>query len=288
MKSIIIKMKTLYIKEHLACSNYVSDHYTGFTRHYLNANEDFQIEQHNLHYLLFVLDGTVEIRSNEFDYRIYKSDTMVAFSKNSQLSGKAITNSKVYLLCFDKHINVCDKLVLESLYTQFPIEKNEYLGLPIKEGMKRVLDSMDFYLDNRLQCMHLHTMKLQEIFFVFRGFYKKEDMINFFSPILNKTVNFKDFVIANYQKVKTVEELSTLYGCSLRSFNRKFKEHFDDSPYNWILTQRAKHVKAQLLTPGIDFSEIIKEFKFSSASHFSTYCKKQFGVTPRDIRKTVQ
>ena len=25
-------MKTLYIKEHLACPNYVSDHYTGFSR----------------------------------------------------------------------------------------------------------------------------------------------------------------------------------------------------------------------------------------------------------------
>ena len=112
-------------------------------------------------------------------------------------------------------------------------------------------------------------------------------MINFFSPILNKTVNFKDFVIANYQKVKTVEDLSVLFGCSLRSFNRKFKEHFDDSPYNWILKQRAKHIKAQLLTPDIEFSEIIKEFKFSSASHFSTYCKKQFGITPREIRKSV-
>ncbi|MGL5262303.1 MAG: helix-turn-helix domain-containing protein, partial [Bacteroides sp.] len=161
-------------------------------------------------------------------------------------------------------------------------------GLPIKEGMQRVLSSMDFYLDNRLQCRHLHSIKLQEVFFTFRGFYKKEDMISFFAPILNKTVDFKDFVIANYQKVKTVEELSSLYGCSLRSFNRKFKQHFDDSPYNWMLRQKAKHVKAQLLTPGIEFSEIIKEFKFSSASHFSTYCKKQFGVTPRDIRKTVQ
>ena len=281
-------MKTLYIKEHLACSNYVSDHYTGFTRHYIEANQDFDIEQHDLHYLLFVLEGTVEIHSEEFNYRIYKAGTMVAFSKSNKLSGKAITKAKVYLLGFDKHMNVCDKLVLETLYTQFPIEKNKYLGLPIKEGMQRVLDSMDFYLDSRLQCRHLHSIKLQEVFFVFRGFYKKEDMINFFAPILNKTVDFTDFVIANYQKVKTVEELSELYGCSLRSFNRKFKQHFDDSPYNWMLKQKAKHVKAQLLTPGIEFSEIIKEFKFSSASHFSTYCKKQFGVTPRDIRKSVQ
>ena len=281
-------MKTLYIKEHLACSNYVSDHYTGFTRHYIEANQDFDIEQHDLHYLLFVLEGTVEIHSEEFNYRIYKAGTMVAFSKSNKLSGKAITKAKVYLLGFDKHMNVCDKLVLETLYTQFPIEKNKYLGLPIKEGMQRVLDSMDFYLDSRLQCRHLHSIKLQEVFFVFRGFYKKEDMINFFAPILNKTVDFTDFVIANYQKVKTVEELSELYGCSLRSFNRKFKQHFDDSPYNCMLKQKAKHVKAQLLTPGIEFSEIIKEFKFSSASHFSTYCKKQFGVTPRDIRKSVQ
>ena len=281
-------MKTLYIKEHLACSNYVSDHYTGFTRHFIDANQEFDIEQHDLHYLLFVLDGTVEIHSKEFNYRIYKAGTMVAFSKNNKLSGKAITKAKVYLLGFDKHVNVCDKLVLETLYTQFPIEKNKYLGLPVKEGMQRVLESMDFYLDNRLQCRHLHSIKLQEVFFVFRGFYKKEEMINFFAPILNKTVDFKDFVIANYQKVKTVEELSALYGCSLRSFNRKFKQHFDDSPYNWMLRQKAKHVKAQLLTPGIDFAEIIKEFKFSSASHFSTYCKKQFGVTPRDIRKSVQ
>ena len=281
-------MKTLYIKEHLSCPNYVSsEHNLGFTRHSFNSNEEFKVEQQDLHYILFVLEGTLEICSDEFDYRIYKANTMVAFSKNSNIIGKAITNTSIYLLYFDKHVNVCDKLVLESLYTQFPIEKNEYLGLPINEGMKRVLESMDFYLNFRLQCCHIHNIKLQEVFFIFRGFYKKEDMINFFSPILNKTVNFKDFVIANYQKVKTVEDLSVLFGCSLRSFNRKFKEHFDDSPYNWILKQRAKHIKAQLLTPDIEFSEIIKEFKFSSASHFSTYCKKQFGITPREIRKSV-
>lgn len=280
-------MKTLYIKEHLNCTNYVfAQQNLGFTRHSLKANEEFNIEQQSLSYILFVLDGTVEISSEEFDYRIYKANTMVAFSRNSQITGKSITDSNIIILYFDKHINVCDKLVLESLYTQFPIEKNEYLGLPINEGMKMVLNSVNFYLDYRLQCCHIHQIKLQEVFFIFRGFYKKEDMIKFFSPILNKTVNFKDFVLANYQKVKTVEELSVLYGCSLRSFNRKFKEHFDDSPYNWILKQRAKHVKAQLLTPDIDFAEIIKEFKFSSASHFSTYCKKQFGVTPREIRKS--
>lgn len=281
-------MKTLYINEHISCSNYVSDNKTGFTRHTIKADEKFNVAENDLNYLLFIMDGTIEIQSDEFDYRIYKHDTMALFSNDSKLRGKAITDSKIILLYFDKHVNICDKLILETLYTQFPIQENKYLGLPVREGIKRVLESINFYLDNKLKCMHLHNLKLQELFFNFRGFYTKEEVIHFFSPILNHTVNFKDFVIANYQRVKTVEELSNLYGCSLRSFNRKFKEHFDDSPYNWMLKQRAKHVKAQLLTPGIEFSEIIKEFKFSSASHFSTYCRKQFGVTPRDIRKRVQ
>lgn len=278
-------MKALYINEHISCPNYVDSGKSGFARYNLKANETFEVKDRDVNCLFFFLSGNVELTCELFDYRIYKEETMVLFSKDTNVSGKAITDAEFMILLFDRHTNICDKVLLETLYAQYPNQKSNYLGLNIVPAMKHVLDSVNFYLENKLQCSHLHALKTQEAFFIFRGFYNKQEIVSFFEPILNKTVHFKDFVIRNYHRVKTVEELSDLYGCSLRSFNRKFKEYFDDSPYNWMLKQKARHVRGYILNPDIPFSNIIKEFKFSSPSHFSTYCKKQFGITPRDMRK---
>jgi AraC-like DNA-binding protein len=72
---------------------------------------------------------------------------------------------------------------------------------------------------------------------------------------------------------------------SARSFNRKFNDYFCDSPYSWILKQKARHIKTRLADTKISFSDIIREYGFSSPAHFTTYCKKQFGQNPSKLRK---
>ena len=282
-------MKVLYLTEHLSCSKYLSNTLEGFNRYSIEKDKSFMFNNGDLHYLLFLTKGMVKISCKEFSNKVYKEGTMFFLAKENDIKGVALTDASFTLLCFEKHVNVCDKAMLESLYLrQKSINEPTYDGLPINIGIKKVLESVDFYLDNKLSCKHLHQLKLQEIFFVIRAAYTKKEIVNFFKPMLDKTVSFEQFVLANYKKVKTIEELAELYNCSQRTFNRYFQDTFNDSPYNWILKQRSKEIKQILETTKKPFKAIIEEFDFSSPSHFSTFCRSQFGLPPRDIRKQAQ
>ncbi|MDO4789941.1 MAG: helix-turn-helix domain-containing protein, partial [Porphyromonas sp.] len=55
--------------------------------------------------------------------------------------------------------------------------------------------------------------------------------------------------------------------------------------YQWMLEQKGEVIKERLARREIPFTDIIKEFGFSSPSHFTVYCRKQFGETPSRLRK---
>ena len=279
-------MKVLYLTEHLSCTNYLSNTLNGFNRYTLKANENFTLQEKSLNFLFFIKSGQVEINSCEYESKIYEGDHMFFLPKGNKIKGKALTDLQFTLVTFERHINLCDKGMLESLYNkQKPTEEKNYEALPLRAGIKKVLKSVDYYLDNKLSCKHLHLLKLQEVFFILRAEYKKKELVEFFKPMLDKAVSFKDFVMANYENFKTVEELADLYGCSQRTFNRYFQNTFNDSPYNWMMKQKTQKVEELLTTTKTPFKTIIEDYNFSSPSHFSTFCRAQFGHPPRDVRK---
>ena len=80
----------------------------------------------------------------------------------------------------------------------------------------------------------MHLIKQQEVLLVLRGYYTKKELFTFFSSILGHAGHFEDFVMDNYRKVKSVKEFAGLYCTSERSFNRKFRDCFKESPYQWM------------------------------------------------------
>ena len=57
------------------------------------------------------------------------------------------------------------------------------------------------------------------------------------------------------------------------------------SPYKWLMMKRAENINYKLSQTYIPFSDIIDEFNFSSAAHFSNFCKRFLGDTPSNLRK---
>ena len=166
-------------------------------------------------------------------------------------------------------------------------EKCCFYSLSICPPLRHVLDSICFYLKQKVQCSHMHELKQKEIFMVFGTFYNRTDMAHFLMPITGRDPNFKSFVLENYLQIRNIKQFAQLYHCSERSFNRKFKSCFHDTPYNWILNQKTRHIKGQLANRNIPISEIARTFHFASPSHFTTYCKKRLGITPSEFREKI-
>jgi AraC-like DNA-binding protein len=277
-------MQLLYVQEHLSCKNYVSDFHIGFSFHEVKEGEQLRSTDKYFNYLIFLLEGEVMFSCNEFRNHLCQGGDMIFIVQDSDSEAEAITDVKYIMLSFDNQFTLCDQLALESLYA-YERKPSVFNKIEIRPPLRSVLESVLFYLKHKIQCKHLFAIKQKEVFLILRAFYTREEIARFLSPMLNKNIDFKAFVLQHYQEVKTVEELANMCKISVRSFNRKFNEYFNDSPYSWMLKQKSKHIKTRLADGKISFGTIIKEYGFSSPAHFTTYCKKQFGESPSKLRK---
>ena len=130
-------------------------------------------------------------------------------------------------------------------------------------------------------------MKHKELIWLFTKYYTPEELRLFFHPMTDEGVPFKSLVLAHYRKAEYTDCLAKMCGYGIYTFRRIFKKEFGISPYKWLTMKRAEHIRHRLSLPYIPFADIIEEFHFSSAGHFSNFCKQFLGDTPSNLRKTL-
>ena len=84
---------------------------------------------------------------------------------------------------------------------------------------------------------------------------------------------------------KTVEELAQLGGYTLSTFRRIFNNVFHEPVYEWMLARRKEGILDDLNNSKCSISEICYKYGFESLPHFSNFCKKSFGASPRNLRR---
>ena len=84
---------------------------------------------------------------------------------------------------------------------------------------------------------------------------------------------------------KNVEHLAKICGHSLSHFKLLFSQYFDTTPYVWMQRNRALEISELLRDPSIPLKSIIKKYGFTSHGHFSLFCRKFLGDTPRTLRR---
>ena len=124
------------------------------------------------------------------------------------------------------------------------------------------------------------------LFLALKNSYSKKELAAFFSPILGKNIDFKEFVYANYNSVKNLQEFADLAKCSLSVFCREFKKNFGESVYQWILKRKSQYVLQDILSSSIPFQELADKYQFSSQAHFTKFCKQRYNLTPKDLRSS--
>jgi AraC-like DNA-binding protein len=276
-------MKLLYVEEHTSCSEYVSDYNVGFKHYRIQKDECAIFSGEGYNCLFFCLSGDITILFEEKKYLLTKN-TIGFFSSSPEYRIQADTNADIIIHYFDRPVDLCEKLALESL-ASFIGKKAHTPLLKTKSPLKIFLTSIVFYLDQGASCKHLHEIKQKEMFFIFRFFYTKEEVAGLFAPIIAQNLDFKNKVLCNYLNINSVKELAKVCNYSLSSFNRSFKNNFHENPYEWLQNQKLKYITVKLANKSIPFSQIIDEFRFSSPAHFTIYCKKHLHQTPSQFRK---
>jgi AraC-like DNA-binding protein len=81
-----------------------------------------------------------------------------------------------------------------------------------------------------------------------------------------------------------VKEFAALANSSLTAFNEKFKKLTGMPPSKWLTGQKAQNVYHDIRSGRKSLKEISYEYQFSSVSHLGSFCKKNFGTSPKKLK----
>lgn len=266
-------MELLYVHEHTSCKHYISDFQSGFTLRTLAKNEILHLNQKKDFAVIFLEKGSIFLTDHATESKTIYSHHICLLTNYISYDCIAIEDSVFTMLIFDKPAILCDKYSLMALSRYTLPSTDKIRVLPIKKPIESFLDGMKLYLSNKMYCSHLHDIKESEWLFLMRGFYLKEESAYFFHPVMKSFSELYVLVKENYLHVKSVQELAGICNMNLKTFTRRFKEEFNDSPKHWILIEKSKHIEIELTKNELNLSEISEKYGFNSTSHFHHYLK---------------
>lgn len=106
-------------------------------------------------------------------------------------------------------------------------------------------------------------------------------------PILGES-KFHNDVISAFTCNARVSELAERVYMSTSAFYKRFREEFGTSPEQWIRMQSNKQILFLIQDYDLSIGEIASQLSFNSQSTFSRYCSKNFGLSPSNLRRTLQ
>lgn len=276
-------MKPVNIERHLDCEMYSGDKCPFFSDE-MSRGEIYKINSGD-NYMLIFMSGPSTYTFGE-SAPVKMTEPYFLFLGTDDKISIAIDADKVRLssFYFDKPVKLCSAYAISNLKSFAPSE-HVFVSLPIYEPLERTLNSIILLYEDRLWCQNILGMKLKEIFFIISAYYEPQDIGQLFAPLLRREIDFKEFIYQNFLSCDTVQDLADLRGQNIRKFKKEFGEVFGMPPYTWMLKEKAKFIDERLADPTVPFSDIIEDFRFSSSSHFTVFCRRQFDMTPTQRRR---
>lgn len=253
----------------------------------LSAGETFvRKEMNQLNQLVFILSGEVEVIYGSLYPRTISGGNMLFFTPLSNYICRTLTPVKFIVVGLEGITHSCDRYFFQHLTPIFSLVQYEFRELEIRPALQRFLQLTQEYLELGILSPELFVQKIKELFILFRAYYSFEEIAMLFYPLLGKNMEFKRMVTDNYSRVKNAREYAELCGYSLGVFQRKFKNVFGETVYQWMQKQKAEQIKHKLMTTDISLKELAEELDFASPAHLNKFCKVWFGMTPTEVRQT--
>lgn len=281
-----IVMKLFCLNEHTSCYNYARCVQEGFRYYTFDKGLEHEEELQN-DCILFVLKGSLRFSYNEFQFTI-SAGKMVFVCRESLFSTYSLEKCEVVVALFESGVWPCQKISFSELSYLRDIIEYRMEPLEIKDRLYRFLELLECYLKDGANCIHFHEIKIKELFWNMRFYYSKRELASFFYMVIGRSQGFRNMVLNNYKKCKTVKELASVCGISISSFKRQFAAEFGETPTGWMQKQLVREIKYKLSITDLPLGSIVYELNFSSLAHFSRFCKRCLGCSPKEWREQMK
>ncbi len=274
----------LYAEEHISCYHYDKQINPTIRVIELEKNEDRQAETQSST-ISIILKGKGSLSFGKFINKPIKTGDIILLPTHTLIKIRAEEKLSILVFRLPPSFHFCDHFSLEALYNQGFRKKEGFYPLKVNQRIKAYTNALIPCLEDGLRCVFFLELKIKELFFLLRAYNTKEDLAAFFFPILSNDMEFHNFIMNNYQSVKTVKEFAQLANYSLTGFEKRFKKVFGISAHEWMKNQLASSLYHEISCSKKTFMQISDLYGFSSSAHFSNFCKSVFGKTPSIIRK---
>lgn len=275
------------ISELGVCKKIHKDDKTAFTYRELNPGDECRNRELPFHYILFVIDGHLEVSCNQYETRQVQNDQMILLVRTSSVHVKAIRKTTLMLLYFDMFLSSCDQQLFKAYLPD--TEKIQYVFEPIAipEPIRQFLKQTRYLQEQKVNCKHFYSLKHCEFFILLRHFCPRADLVMFLTPIIGRALHFRNRVLEKYTQIKDggVTELADSVGMGRKNFEKQFQKEFGTSPAKWMLQEKANRLYRFLNEPEVTIADAMDEFYFNSSSHFNRFCVQFFKKTPGTIIK---
>lgn len=236
--------------------------------------------------LLFVLEGKLKVACADEVAKGVTEGNFLLIPKGERWKGTGMQYTRMVIFLFNMVDNIWTSTKIKKL-GDASTERGRKMcqPLPLKQPLEMFLKLIVLYAEEKDIDKSFYASKDSELLSLLYAFYPAEELGGMFRPLLHSNLDFKSFVESNYLKVESASELAELAGCSLVTLNRKFKEYFNDTAYQWIMKNKMVLIKKRLQNTNGSLSEIAKEFGFYSGSELNRFCQRQFGTTALKLRK---
>lgn len=275
--------KLLYAKEHFSCRNYEKG--KNATLEIVNIPKDQKIERtlHNIE-IVFVLSGQFTLYYSKVSNIEINSGVILLFPPGSQVKAVAKEDSQLIACRIRGIMQLCECTSMAQLCgSRDKNIKDEFHMLKINDRIYKFVELMQECMSDGLKCGYYFETKMKELFFLLRAYYTKEELTQFFSPLLSHNSRFMNLMYQN-RNAKSVNELVDLSMYSESGFKKQFNKVFGTSASDWLRDQKASLVYNDLIGSDLSIKELADKYNFSSVSSFTTFCQSKFGKPPGQIR----
>lgn len=162
--------------------------------------------------------------------------------------------------------------------------KDELPTLPIPKLLMEELELTRKELASNLLDIRFMELKRYIILMMLSKLFRRDDLIYMFRYKPGEDFEFSELVFRHYNCGVNAQELATLTGVPIATFNRKFKKAFGMSVLHWLNTRREISILMDLTTTDMTIKEIAAKYNLTP-NYFSDFCKKHLGDTPSSFRE---
>lgn len=279
-------MPLVNFNDHVMCSEYATADKVIFKHIFIEAGSVTYRRYIDESLIVIVIKGMLELSYGDIEKQCVGDGMMFLVSKNFDLHINSLEDTEILLCAFSVNLNICPKISLRQLMRYVPEGANYKLYcLPVDSRIRKYAELLCDTIDDGLECINYHRIKRDELIIYLNVGYSNKELASFFYPVLSYDMDFKDFVLTHYKEIHDVKEFAMKANMSLSTFNRNFKNAFNDTAQKWLLARKSENIIEDIVMTDMTFYEISEKYNFSSPSYFVTFCKRLFKLTPNELRK---